>query len=252
LGSDTYKRLNLGLVRATALCSRAGTPFSARAVLARSQIASALATLAVLSPSLAAAPTGGSLAAALPAALLPATCALSLAVCSLGFFPEASELTHGLLSVPRALAAGTASLAASLLAPPTRVAGAYDALVATLAACAVTALAAPSSALALAALPAAPPATLLVRAAGAGALPACAGAVALADAAARGRLGASTFRALNAALGISALFIVVVHAHTALIARAPVAAPFAAAPVAAAAAAALCVHQWAVAKRSKK
>jgi hypothetical protein len=231
-------------VLSSAWCARSPTP--------RPQIAYALATLAVLYGSAGVSFSVDSLAALPLPATCFATCFTSLLACSFGFFPHATELKNGVFSLPRALAAGTASLAASLLAPPTRLAGAYAALVAATAACAVAALAAPAAVLALVALPAAPPASLLVRVAGAAALPAVAGAVALADAAARGRLGASTFRALNAALGVASLFILVVHAHTALIARLPVAPLFAAAPTAAAAAAALCVHQWAVAKRSKK
>ena len=225
LGSDTYKRLNLGIS------------------------ASALGTLALLAPpllhgGLASAPLGGALA-------LPLACVLSLVVSAAGYLPAATELKHGLLSLPAALATGTASLCTALAAPPNAVAGRYGALVAALALAAAALTAAPGAALSIAALPADAPAALVARATGIAAAPAFAGAVALADAAARGRLGASTFRALNAALGIAATLVLLIHAHTALVARVPVASAFAAAPAAAAAAAAFCLFQFATAPRKK-
>lgn len=197
-------------------------------------------TLALLAPLADAAATDA-------AAALPGVC-LFVAGCSLfGLLPHAPELRA---SPGRALADGAAALARALLKPANRVAASYGAAFVAIVASAAALLVAPAYALAAAGLPAAAPSPLLCRVAAAASFPAAAAAAVLADAAGRGRLGASTFRHLNAAMTVAAAVVAAVMGAAAR-AAAPLPAYWVA-PAAAAATAALCAEQFSAAQAALK
>ena len=200
------------------------------------QVAFAAATLALLAPLAEAAATDA-------AAVLPGVCFFVAACSAYGLLPHAP----GLRSAPgRALADGAAALAAALRKPANRVAAAYGAAFVAIAISAAALIVAPAYALAAAGLPAAAPAPLLCRMAAFASFPVAASAAVLADAAGRGRLGASTFRYLNAAMAVAGA-VIVAAAGAAARAAAPLPA-FWAAPAAAAATSVLCAAQFAAAQ----